>query len=88
MGLGDLATGLVDAYKGNQSSSNLQGFLSKFNSSSGLYSNTIDPLNTFDIRFKFFPGKKDEKRRRMDGELFVISYQVWGNRWLEIQQII
>lgn len=63
MGLGDLATGLVDAYKGNQSSSNLQGFLSKFNSSGGLYSNTIDPLNTFDIRFKFFPGKKDEKKK-------------------------
>lgn len=58
MGLGDLATkatkeiGLTDTYQG----SNLQGFLSKFNSSGGLYSNTIDPLNTFDINFKFFPG--------------------------------
>lgn len=83
MGLGDLATGLVDAYKGNQSSSNLQGFLSKFNSSSGLYSNTIDPLNTFDIRFKFFPGKKDEKKKDGWGavrdKLSSMGKQVVGN---------
>ena len=65
MGLGDLAvkganmlpdslkdTLGIDSYQG----SSLQGFLSKFNSSAGLYSNTIDPLNTFDIKFKFFPG--------------------------------
>lgn len=35
--------------------SNLQGFLSKFNSSEGLYVNQIDPLHTFDIKMAFYP---------------------------------
>lgn len=37
--------------------SNLQGFLSKFNSSEGLWVNQVDTLHTFDITFKFWPNK-------------------------------
>lgn len=36
-------------------SSNLQGFLQKFNSAEGLLADTIDPLNTFDVQFYFWP---------------------------------
>ena len=48
--------------------SNLQGFLSKFNSSEGLYVNQIDPLHTFDIKMDFYP-KLDSKPKKEKGFL-------------------
>ena len=48
--------------------SNLQGFLSKFNSSEGLYINQIDPLHTFDIKMDFYP-KLDSKPKKENGFL-------------------
>lgn len=48
--------------------SNLQGFLSKFNSSEGLYINQIDPLHTFDIKLAFYP-KLDSKPKKEKGFL-------------------
>jgi len=50
MALDDLVTKMMSS-KG----SNLKGFLSKFNSSEGLYVNTIDPLHTFDVTMSFYP---------------------------------
>lgn len=40
---------------GNISRTNLQTFLGKFSSSAGRYVETIDPLGTFDVQFKFYP---------------------------------
>lgn len=42
-------------------SSSLQGFLQKFNSAEGLLADTIDPLNTFDVQFYFWPMIKPKK---------------------------
>lgn len=44
--------------------SNLQGFLSKFNSSEGLWINQIDPLHTFDIKAYFWPKLEPEKKKK------------------------
>lgn len=38
--------------------SNLKGFLSKFNSSQGKFVDKVDTLQTFDLKFKFYPEKK------------------------------
>lgn len=49
--------------------SNLQGFLSKFNSSQGKWVEQIDPLATFDVKFSFFPKmepKEDKKKGFFD----------------------
>ena len=43
-------------------SSSLQGFLQKFNSAEGLFADTIDPLNTFDVQFYFWPMIKPPKK--------------------------
>lgn len=42
-------------------SSSLQGFLQKFNSAEGLLADTIDPLNTFDVQFYFWPMIEPKK---------------------------
>ena len=48
--------------------SNLQGFLSKFNSSQGKWVEQIDPLATFDVTFSFFPkiGGDTKKKGFLD----------------------
>jgi hypothetical protein len=53
--LGDLVSNAVDAYSGTSSGTTLQSFLDKFSSSSGRYVDTLDPLGTFDVRFRFHP---------------------------------
>ena len=66
MGLGDVLTDFATGYK-EEPKSSLQGFLSKFNASSGLYANTIDPLNTFDIKFSFYPKITPKKKKKKKG---------------------
>ena len=56
MGLGDVIGKAVDAYTGNSSGTTLEDFLTKFTPSGGAYVNTIDPLNTFEVSFTFFPN--------------------------------
>ena len=70
MGLGDVITDFATQYT-EEPKSSLQGFLSKFNASSGLYANTIDPLNTFDIKFSFYPKitPKEKKKKGFGAKL-------------------
>ena len=56
--LSDVVDNAVNAAKNNgndTTKTNLQTFLNKFSSSAGRYVDTIDPLATFDVQFKFFP---------------------------------
>ena len=56
--LSDIAGNAVKAYNSDNNvvtKTDLQTFLSKFSSSTGRYVETIDPLGTFDVQFKFYP---------------------------------
>jgi len=56
--LSDTVSNAVNAAKNNGNDvtgTNLQTFLGKFSSSAGKYIDTIDPLGTFDVQFKFYP---------------------------------
>lgn len=48
-------------------SSSLQGFLQKFNSAEGLLADTIDPLNTFDVQFYFWPRISAKEQKKASG---------------------
>ena len=56
--LGNVVGDAVNAYTGNSSGTNLESFLSKFSNAKGRYVDTIDPLGTFDVKFKFYPTVK------------------------------
>ena len=56
--LGNTVGNAINAYTGNSSGTNLESFLSKFSNSKGRYVDTIDPLGTFDVKFKFYPTVK------------------------------
>lgn len=54
----DIIGNAVNAYGSDDSSvtrTSLQTFLGKFGSSAGRYVDTIDPLGTFEVQFKFYP---------------------------------
>lgn len=53
--LGTAASKAVDAATGATHGTTLEEFLSKFSSSAGVFVETIDPLHTFEVEFKFFP---------------------------------
>ena len=56
--LSDIAGNAMQAYssgKGGTTKTDLQTFLNKFTSSAGRYVETIDPLGTFEVQFKFYP---------------------------------
>ena len=53
--LGTAASKAVDAATGATHGTTLEEFLSKFSSSAGVFVDTIDPLHTFEVEFKFFP---------------------------------
>lgn len=53
--LGDIVSDAIDAYSGKSSGTTLQSFLDKFSSSTGRYVDALDPLGTFDVRFRFHP---------------------------------
>lgn len=62
--LGGIIDSAVDAGLGRQSGTTLQDFLNNFSSSEGIWVKTIDPLQTFDVRIKFYPTKDaDEKKK-------------------------
>ena len=54
--LGDMASKAVDAVTGKKRGTTLNEFLAKFSSAEGTYVNTIDPVHTFDVEFKFYPN--------------------------------
>lgn len=53
--LGGIINSAVDAISGQKSGTTLQDFLNNFSSSEGIWAKTIDPLQTFDVRMKFYP---------------------------------
>ena len=53
--LGDVVSNGIDAFNDSASGTTLQQFLDKFSSPKGRYVDTIDPLGTFDVKFKFYP---------------------------------
>jgi len=53
--LGTAASKAVDAATGATHGTNLEEFLTKFSSTAGVFVDTIDPLHTFEVEFKFFP---------------------------------
>lgn len=56
MGVLDTAASkAVDAATGATHGTTLEEFLSKFSSKAGVFVDTIDPLHTFEVEFKFFP---------------------------------
>lgn len=58
MSIGGIIGDAINAGLGNNSySTNLQDFLSKFSNSSGKHVTQLNPLNTFEVNFKFFPNK-------------------------------
>ena len=56
---------LTNAYSGKSSGeTTLKDFLNKFGSTKGRYVDTLDPLTTFDVKFKFFPSIEAEKPKK------------------------
>lgn len=66
--LGGIINSAVDAISGQKSGTTLQDFLNNFSSSEGIWAKTIDPLQTFDVRIKFYPTKDivEEKKDWLD----------------------
>lgn len=88
--IGDMVSNAVDAYKGSPSGTTLQSFLDKFTNSAGRYVDTLDPLGTFDVRFRFHPtltaaelaGKSDSAWGRV-GSSLVNSLKSMGTQALD-----
>jgi len=88
--IGDLIGNAVDAYSGKSSGTTLQSFLDKFTNSQGRYVDTLDPLGTFDVRFRFHPtltakelaGKSDSAWGRV-GSSLVNSLKSMGTQALD-----
>lgn len=57
--LGDMVSNAVDAATGKKRGTTLNEFLAKFSSAEGTYVNTIDPVHTFDVEFKFYPNNNE-----------------------------
>ena len=53
--LGTAASKAMDAATGASHGTTLEEFLSKFSSTAGVFVDTIDPLHTFEVEFKFYP---------------------------------
>ena len=75
--LGDAVGNAVNAANNNGNDvtrTDLQTFLGKFSSSAGRYVETIDPLGTFDVQFKFYPTiSKDEVKKQSKASRVVNS---------------
>lgn len=63
---GNIVGDAIDAITGEESGTNIEDFLSKFNSSSTKLVDQINPLNTFDVFFKFKPNIADGSLDRGD----------------------
>ena len=66
--LGTAASKAVDAATGATHGTTLEEFLSKFSSTAGVFVDTIDPLHTFEVEFKFFPTETTAHDGIMTGE--------------------
>lgn len=69
--LGDIVNGAIDSVSGSSSGTHLKDFLNHFSPSDGKWIQTIDPLTTFELKFKFHPDQFDAGESRGSG----------GNGW-------
>lgn len=93
MGLGDIvsdaASALVGKKKNENKSTSLQDFLTKFSDKEGKYVNQLNPLNTFEISFKFQPTieakpeKDNDDGWKLDFDSMVNSLKDSGNNALK-----
>lgn len=58
---------MISNASGQPVHSSLEDFLSFFNSPSGAYSRTLDPMTTFDVEFNFHPNLDDAGLSQDDG---------------------
>lgn len=58
MSLGSIVSNAANSALGRSSTTGIKDFLQKFSDSSGKFINTINPLNTFEVSFKFEPTIK------------------------------
>lgn len=65
--LGGIIDSAVDAIGGSSHGTTLQDFLANFSSSSGIWSKTIDPFQTFDLTMRFYPSIWDEQQSSNKG---------------------
>lgn len=77
--LGDVINGAVDAVTGSSSGTTLQDFLSHFGSAEGKWINQLDPLNTFDLSFKFYPAYESEKKDEEKSALGKLGSSLMGS---------
>lgn len=78
MGLGDVIGKAVDAYNGSSSGTTLEDFLTKFTPGGGAFVNSIDPLNTFEVSFTFYPDKLSKADTRSPGQRALDSLKQSG----------
>ena len=66
--LGGVINSVVGAASGSSNGTSLQDFLANFSSSDGALVKQIDPFQTFDVKFKFYPSdwKDDDKKSVLD----------------------
>lgn len=67
---------------------NLENFLSKFGSSKGNWIDTIDPLETFDVKFSFQPSPEKEKEASSDGSLASIVGKIGASAISESKKLV
>lgn len=84
--LSDIAGNAVKAYNSDDNvttKTDLQTFLNKFSSSAGRYVETIDPLGTFEVQFKFYPTLSlDELNKQGKPSAFKKSMASLGNSFV------
>ena len=71
--LGDIVNGAIDSVSGSSSGTHLKDFLNHFSPSDGKWIQTIDPLTTFELTFKFHPDQFDAGESKGSG----------GNGWVD-----
>ena len=83
MGLGGVIGKAVSAATGAAYGTTLEDFLAKFSSSAGICVDTIDPLHTFEVSFKFYPTKNDTEKEQDFGKQMLNSLKQAGSQALD-----
>ena len=76
--LGDIVNGAIDSVSGSSSGTHLKDFLNHFSPSDGKWIQTIDPLTTFELTFKFHPDQFDAGEKKGNSS-WVTKLQAIGN---------
>lgn len=77
-----LLGGVIESAMGGGGTT-LESFLTKFSSSAGVFVDTIDPLHTFDVTFKFYPTEKDTEQEKDLGKEMLNTLKQAGSQALD-----